>query len=115
MATLGQRLKYKEDTYKGVVHIPGAECDWEITLELDWNGKQVTVVMPEAPGHITTWEGLAVQTFGDYEIAFRTKGIPPRLTHWWHFVRTEQGVVIEVPHIEGDWTTCSTALKKISA
>jgi len=22
------------------------------------------------------------------EIAFRTKGIPPLFTHWWHFVRS---------------------------
>lgn len=105
------------DTYKGKAHLPGADKKWEMTVEMDLAKKEVSVTMPDVPGHISTWQGLAVQTYGDYEITFRTKGIPPRLTHWWHFMRTDEGdlwgIIIAVPDIKGEWTTCAAALKKV--
>ncbi len=106
------------DMYKGIAHMPGAEWDWDMTVEMDWEKKEVTVIMPGASGHISTWQGLAVQTYGDHEIAFRTKGIPPRLTHWWHFVRDLDdlwGVIVAVPETTSEWTTCPVALKKASS
>ena len=107
------------DIYRGKAHLPGAGEEWEITAEMDWVSKEVNVTIPGAPGHISSWQGLAVQTYGEYEIAFRTKGIPPRLTHWWHFVRSDDGdlwgIIVAVPDTEGEWTTCAAALKKMAA
>lgn len=96
--------------------MPGAEGDWEIVIEVDWIKKEVNVTVPNSPTHISSWQGLAVQTYGDHEIAFRTRGIPPRLTHWWHFVRDIDdlwGIIIAVPETEIEWTTCTVALKKV--
>ena len=79
------------ETFRGRAHLPGVDKEWSIGLELDWDKKEVNVHIDEAPGSITTWPGLVVQTFGTYEIAFKTKGIPPVLTHWWHFARSGSG------------------------
>ncbi len=104
------------ERFTGRAHIPGATKDWNIELELDWNKQEVGVNLPEAPGVIKTWTGLAVQTFGTYELAFKTKGIPPLLTHWWHIVRAGDddlwGLVVGLPDKTGKWTTCSVAMHK---
>jgi hypothetical protein len=50
------------------------------------------------------------------EIAFRTKGIPPLFTHWWHFVRSGSGdlwgIVLGLPDTQGVWRTCPVPLEK---
>ena len=104
------------ETFRGRAHLPGADKEWSIGLELDWDKKEANVHIDDAPGSITTWPGLVVQIFGTYEIAFKTKGIPPVLTHWWHFVRADSGdlwgIIVGLPGTEGKWTTCAVALKK---
>jgi hypothetical protein len=106
------------ERFQGRAHIPGAEKEWNIELELDWNKSETSVYIAEVPGVIKTWPGLVVQTFGTYELAFKTKGIPPLLTHWWHIVRASEdalwGLVIGLPDKYGKWTTCSLAMKKIA-
>jgi len=51
------------------------------------------------------------------EIVFRTKGIPPLFTHWWHFVRSGSsdlwGIVLGLPDAKGVWKTCMVSLDKI--
>jgi hypothetical protein len=103
------------ETFRGKAHLPGADREWNLEMELDWELKEVTVYIDEAPGHIKSWPGLAVQTFGTYELVFKTKGIPSLLTHWWHFVRAEAdlwGIVVGLPDPDGNWSTCAVALKK---
>src|SRR4030042_3273777 len=103
--------------YKGRAHIPGADKEWNIELEMDWDKKEISVHIAEAPGVIKTWPGLIVQTFVTYELAFKTKGIPPLLTHWWHIVRAGDdalwGLVVGLPDKKGKWTTCPVALNKV--
>jgi hypothetical protein len=103
------------ETYQGRAHMPGAEDEWIFALELDWVKKEVNLQIEGVKGHINTWQGLQVQTFGDYEIAFKTKGIPPLLTHWWHLVRPDKetlfGLIVGVPGATGAWTTCPVDLK----
>lgn len=105
------------ERFRGRAHIPGADKEWNIELELDWDKQETSVHIPEAPGVIKTWPGLVVQTFGTYELAFKTKGIPPVLTHWWHIVRAGAddlwGLIVGLPDKTGKWTTCSVALRKI--
>jgi len=105
------------ERFSGRAHIPGAAKEWNIELELDWDKQEVSVNLPESPGVIKTWTGLVVQTFGTYELAFKTKGIPPLLTHWWHIVRAGTddlwGLVVGLPDKNGKWTTCSVAMHKI--
>ena len=105
------------EKYNGRAHIPGADRDWNIGLEMDWDKKEISVHISEAPGVLKTWPGLVVQTFGTYELAFKTKGIPPLLTHWWHIVRAGDdnlwGLIVGLPDKIGKWTTCSIALKKV--
>ena len=105
------------ETFHGRAHLPGVDKEWDIELEMDWDKKETSVHIAEAPGGVTTWPGLVVQTFGPYEIAFKTKGIPILLTHWWHFVRAGNddlwGIVVGLPDAGGKWTTCAVALKKI--
>lgn len=103
------------ETFQGRAHIPGAAKEWNIELEMDWEKKEISVHIGEAPGVLKTWPGLVVQTFGAYELAFKTKGIPPLLTHWWHIVRADNdlwGLIVGLPDKAGKWTTCSVALKK---
>ena len=105
------------ETFRGRAHLPGAEKEWSIQLEIDWSSKEINVHIDEAPGNISDWPGLAVQTFGPLdEIVFRTKGIPSLFTHWWHFVRGGSddlwGIILGVPDAEGRWTTCPISLVK---
>jgi hypothetical protein len=104
------------ETFRGKAHLPGTDREWNLEMEMDWELKETMVHADEAPGGITSWPGLVVQTFGTYEIAFKTKGIPPVLTHWWHFVRANNdlwGIVVGLPDPDGNWSTCAVALKKV--
>lgn len=105
------------ETFRGKVHLPGADNEWNVGLEIEWANKEVYVHIDEAPGGLADWPGLAVQTFGPLdEVAFRTKGIPPLFTHWWHFVRSGDdlwGIVLGLPDVEGKWRTCPLLLKKV--
>ena len=106
------------ETFRGTAHLPGADKEWNLELEIDWNTKEVNVHIDEAPDGISDWPGLVVQTFGPMdEISFRTKGIPSLFTHWWHFVRSGSGdlwgIVLGLPDNEGIWRTCMVPLKRI--
>jgi hypothetical protein len=94
------------------------EGEWIFVLEMDWKGKQVNVHVEGAPGHITSWPGLVVQTYGEDEMLFKTKGIPPLMTHWWHFVRPDPdtlwGIIIALPDNKGNWTTCPIQLGRVA-
>ena len=105
------------EIFRGKAHLPGADKEWNIELEIDWGHKEANVHIDEAPSGISDWPGLAVQTFGPVdEVVFRTKGIPKLFTHWWHFVRSEGndlwGIVLGLPDAEGKWRTCPVVLKK---
>ena len=104
------------ETFRGKAHLPGADEEWTIELEIDWGEKEVNVHIDEAPEGVADWAGLVVQTFGMEEIAFRTKGIPPLFTHWWHFVRSGTGdiwgIVLGLPDAKGIWKTCLVPLQK---
>ena len=52
------------ETFRGKVHLPGTDGEWNIELEIDWGEKEVNVHIDEAPNGIADWPGLAVQTFG---------------------------------------------------
>jgi len=106
------------ETFRGKVHLPGADKEWDVEVEIDWFEKDVNVHIDEAPGGLADWPGLVVQTFGPLdEIAFRTKGIPPLFTHWWHFSRSGSddlwGIILGLPDVEGKWRTCPVLLKKV--
>jgi len=105
------------DTFRGRAHLSGADKEWDIQLDVDWDEKEIYVHIDEAPGGVKTWPGLVPQTFGKYELTFRTKGIPPMLTHWWHLVRRGDndlwGMVVGLPNVTGEWATCAVALRKI--
>ena len=106
------------ELFRGKAHVPGIDMEWTILLELDWKGKQCSVHAEGIAGHITTWPGLVVQTFDVYEIAFKTKGIAPLCTHWWHLVREKDnlwGVIVGLPDAKGIWSTCSINLVKVIA
>jgi len=108
------------EVFRGRAHIPGADKEWHIKLEIDWGQKEVDVSIDEAPGGVKERPGLAIQTFGPMdEIAFRTKGIPTLFTHWWHFVRSAggdlQGVVLGLPDVNGIWQTCMLSMEKVKA
>jgi len=105
------------ERFEGKAHLPGAEREWSIEMEIDWGEKDVTVRILEAPGGLKEWPGLVVQTFGQVEeIVFRTKGIPPLFTHWWHFARGGHdelaGIVLSPPDAGGVWRTCPLVLTK---
>ncbi|MBI2329556.1 MAG: hypothetical protein HYU85_08005 [Chloroflexi bacterium] len=106
------------ETFRGKAHLPGADREWNVQLEIDWDKKEADVHIDEAPDGITDWPGLAVQTFGPRdEIVFRTKGIPPLFTHWWHFARSGRGdlwgIILGLPDVEGRWRICMIALDRI--
>ena len=106
------------ETFRGKAYLPGADKEWNLELEIDWAAKEVSLHIDEAPGGMTDWPGLAVQTFGPMdEIAFRTKGIPPVFTHWWHLVRGSGdnlwGIALGLPDVEGAWRTCMMSLEKV--
>lgn len=105
------------ETFHGRVHIPGADEEWTLKLDIDWTTREVNIHISEAPGGISDWPGLMVQTFGPVEeIVFRTKGIPQLFTHWWHFARGGSGdlwgIVLGLPDAEGIWRTCPLVLKR---
>jgi hypothetical protein len=105
------------ETFQGKAHLPGADSDWDITLEIDWPQKDVTVRIAQTPSGIGEWPGLAVQTFGPVEeISFRTRGIPPSFTHWWHLVRGGHdemvGIILATPDAQGVWQTCPISMTK---
>ena len=107
------------ETFRGKAHLPGADKEWNLQLEIDWENKEVNIHIDEAPDGMADWPGLVVQTFGPREeIAFRTKGIPSLFTHWWHFVRSGSGnlwgIVLGLPDIKGRWRTCMIPLEKVS-
>ena len=105
------------ESFRGRTRLPGVDREWGIELSVDWDEKEIYVHINEAPGGVKTWPGLVPQTFGNYEMAFRTKGIPPKLTHWWHFVKSGDedlwGLVVGLPNVGGEWTTCLTRLQKV--
>ena len=106
------------ETFSGRAHLPGADKEWEIVLEIDWGDREVNVHIEEAEAGVTDWPGLAVQTFGPVdEVVFRTKGIPRLFTHWWHFVRGGSGdlwgIVLGLPDVEGIWRTCPLMLERV--
>ena len=59
---------------------------------------------------------IAEHGIGVEEVVFRTKGIPPLFTHWWHLARSAEdslwGLVIGTPDLSGSWKTCSVSLNK---
>ena len=106
------------EIFRGCAHLPGADKEWDIELEIDWENKEVNVHIEDAPGSMVDWPGLVVQTFGPMdEIVFRTKGIPPLFTHWWHFVRSGRGnlwgIILGLPDAQGIWKTCPVPLEKV--
>jgi len=105
------------ETFRGKAHLPAADKEWIVELEIDWGKSEVNVHIDEAPSDVSDWPGLVVQTFGMEEIVFRTKGIPPLFTHWWHFVRSGSGdlwgIILGLPDVEGLWRTCMVSLEKI--
>jgi hypothetical protein len=105
------------EKFRGRAHLPGAGAPWNLELEIEWETKEVNLYIDEAPGGISEWPGLAVQTFGLMEeIVFRTKGIPRVFTHWWHFARSGRGdlwgIVLGTPDAEGTWRTCPINLTR---
>jgi hypothetical protein len=50
------------------------------------------------------------------EVAFRTRGIPPLFTHWWHFARGGHdelaGILLALPDANGVWRTCPLEMTK---
>ena len=108
------------ETFRGKAHLPGADKEWNLEVEIDWAAREVNVHIDEAAGGVTDWPGLAVQTFGPLdEIVFRTKGIPRLFTHWWHFARSGSsdlwGIVLGLPDVEGVWRTCPLLLERVGA
>ncbi len=105
------------ESFVGAIHLPGDDRERIITLELDWLGKEVFIRFSEAIDGIKDWPGLMVQTIGVEEAVFRTKGIPPLFTHWWHLARSSEdslwGLVIVTPDSSGSWRTCSVFLNKV--
>jgi hypothetical protein len=105
------------ETFYGNGNIPGESTPWRVELDIDWEQKDIQVRLPQAPGGITQWPGLLVHTFGHDEAVFRTKGIPPLGTHWWHVARYSTGdawvMVLALPNAEGVWPACSFGLRKL--
>ncbi|MFC1861937.1 hypothetical protein ACFLT4_01200 [Chloroflexota bacterium] len=52
------------ESFRGKAHLPGADKEWNVQLEIDWDNKEVNVHIDEAPDGIGEWPGLVVQTFG---------------------------------------------------
>ena len=105
------------ESFEGTKHLPGDDKDRKLALEIDWLGKEVYVRFGETVEGIKDWPGLMVQTIGIEEAVFRTKGIPPLFTYWWHLARGSEdilwGLVIGTPDSNGIWRTCSVTLNKI--
>jgi len=104
------------ETFRGSGHLPGALKVWDVELDADWQKKEFTVHIPAARAKLTDWPGLMVQTVGDEEAIFRTRGIPPLQIHWWHVVRNTAGglwaMVLVPASEEGIWLNCGLRLDK---
>ena len=104
------------ETFSSRIHMPGDSRERNLELEIDWLGKEVNIHFAEPPGPIADWPGLMIQIIGVEEAVFRTKGIPPLITHWWHLARSGGddlwGFVVANPDAEGTWRTCSLRLVK---
>lgn len=105
------------ETFYGNGTIPGVSKAWRVELDIDWAKKEIQVHLPQAKGAITQWPGLLVETFGTDEAVFRTKGIPPLGTHWWHIARYSMSdawaLVLGLPSKDGLWPSCSFGLRKL--
>ena len=105
------------EAFQGEAHIPGTDHSSVVLLEIDWLGKQANINLSKPEGGFAEWPGLMVQTIGVEEAVFRTRGIPPRFTHWWHFARSGGdelwGLIVAAPDIHGDWQTCPVILKRV--
>jgi len=118
---LGGDIEKKDremETFHGSGHLPGALRVWDIDLDADWKKKEFTVHIPAARANLTDWPGLMVQTIGDKEAVFRTRGIPPLEIHWWHVVKNSDGglwaMVLVPPNDQGVWLNCGLRLEKKS-
>ncbi len=104
------------ETFYGTVHLPGADKSWDIELSIDWQAREVYLIIPESPSHIREWSGVMVQTLQNQEAVFRTKGLPGALAHWWHLFRNRHGglfgLILALPDAEGQWTQCAIILDK---
>jgi hypothetical protein len=105
------------ERFEGNVHLPEADYGSRVELEIEWEEKDVTIRISDAPGGLKEWPGLSVQTFGPMqEVAFRTRGIPPLFTHWWHFARGGHdelaGILLALPDANGVWRTCPLEMTK---
>jgi hypothetical protein len=105
------------EIFRGQVHLPGDSRERDVELSIDWAGREASVNLKQASGGFADWPGLLVQTLGIEEITFRTKGIPPLFTHWWHLMRNTSGdlwgLVVATPDVNGQWRTCSTYFTKV--
>jgi len=105
------------EKFRGQAHLPGADHLSDISLEIDWLGKQVNISLSRSEDGFAEWPGLLVQTIGAEEAVFRTRGIPPRFTHWWHVPRSGAddllGLVIATPDARGNWETCPVVFKRV--
>ena len=105
------------EAFRGEVHLPGTGHSSVVLLEIDWIGKLANISLSQPEGGFAEWPGLLVQTIGVEEAVFRTRGIPPRFTHWWHIARSGAddlfGLIIAAPDVHGDWQTCPVVLKKV--
>lgn len=105
------------DTFYGTGRIPGIANAWPVELDIDWTKKEIEVRLQQPTEATKSWPGLLVQTFGADEAVFRTKGILPLGTHWWHAVRYKKAnlwvMVLGLPDVEGVWPTCSFALRSM--
>ena len=106
------------ETFRGSGHLPGAPKVWDVELDADWEQKEFVVRIPASGAKFTEWPGLMVQTIGDEEAVFRTRGIPPLQIHWWHVVKNSTGdlwvMVLVPPNKEGIWLNCGLRLEKMS-
>jgi len=106
------------ETFRGSGHLPGAPKVWDVELDADWEKKEFVVRIPASGAKFTEWPGLMVQTIGDEEAVFRTRGIPPLQIHWWHVVKNSTGdlwvMVLVPPNEQGIWLNCGLRLEKIS-
>ena len=104
------------EVFHGQAHLPGASEPWDIELSIDWAKSQVYLRVPQAPGGITDWSGVMVQTIGKEEVLFRTKGMPGAIAHWWHMFRNRGGglfgMVLGLPDSQGAWTQCAMLLDR---
>ncbi|MFH1087580.1 MAG: hypothetical protein V1737_03225 [Chloroflexota bacterium] len=117
LSKTGRKEDKRMETYRGSGHLPGTPKTLTVELDVDWAGKEAEVRIPGLAEGVTQWPGLMVQTIGKDEAVFRTKGIPPLGTHWWHAARNSGGdlatMVLALPGADGMWGSCTLLLKRI--